>query len=115
MKRTHKRGSDPTEKDSLGIVRNLPRACTDERAAVEFLERHRWADTPACPRCGDVNVYQMRDRKTGERSKRYLWRCKGCFEQFSVRIGTIFEDSRIPLKHWCYAVWALCASKKGIS
>jgi len=56
----------------------------------------------------------MRSRN-GQRSKRYLWRCRGCAEQYTVRIGTVFEDSRIPLKHWCYAFWAACASKKGVS
>ena len=90
-------------------------ACVDERTAVEFVERQRWGDVPVCPRCRDTDVYQMRERKTGERNKRYLWRCNACGNQFTVRIGTIFEDSRIPLKHWCYAFWAACASKKGVS
>jgi transposase-like protein len=44
-----------------------------------------------------------------------LWLCKGCKRQFTVRIGTVFEDSRIPLMHWCYAFWAACSSKKGVS
>ncbi len=103
------------EKDSTGSLAALPRACTDERAAVEFIERQRWGDQAACPRCGVMDVYQMRDRQTGERSKRWLWRCNGCGGQFTVRIGTVFEDSRIPLRHWCYAFWAACASKKGVS
>jgi len=90
-------------------------ACVDELTAVEFIERHRWGNNPACPRCGDTEVYQMRDRETGERSKRFLWLCRGCKQQFTVRIGTIFEDSRIPLKHWCFAFWAACSGKKGVS
>ncbi len=81
---------------------------------MEFVERQRWNDDPACPRCGDVNVYQMRGRD-GSRSARFLWRCRGCRRQFTVRIGTIFEDSPIPMRHWCYAFWAACASKKGVS
>ncbi len=115
MATRHKRGADPAEKDATGIIRELPEACTDERKAVEFLERQRWGDHPACPRCGDLSVYQMRDRQTGERSKRFLWKCNGCGEQFTVRIGTIFEESRIPLRHWCFAFWAACSSKKGVS
>ena len=51
----------------------------------------------------------------GGRSSRYLWRCRGCRRQYTVRIGTIFEDSRIEMRHWCYAFWAACASKKGVS
>lgn len=92
----------------------LPRACSDERAAVEFMERQRWGDTPACPRCGDTDVVQMQS-KGGARNARYLWRCYGCKQQFTVRVGTIMEDLPIPLRHWCYAFWAACAGKKGVS
>lgn len=97
------------------LVAEIPRACCDELAAVEFLEAQRWGDTPACVRCGSVNVYQMKDAKTGERNKRFLWRCRDCKEQYTVRIGTVYEESRIPLKHWCYAFWRACTSKKGVS
>lgn len=101
--------------DKSEIVTSIPMACADERAAVEFLEAQRWGDCPGCPRCGDTAVYQMTDAKTGERNRRFLWRCRGCKRQFTVRIGTVFEDSRIPLRHWCYAFWAACSSKKGVS
>lgn len=97
------------------IVKELPAACGDEAAAVEFIERRRWSDTPCCPHCGSIGVYQMCRRETGERNKRYLWRCRDCNKQYTVRIGTVFEDSRIPLRHWCYAFWAACDSKKGVS
>lgn len=101
--------------DKSRIVAQLPEACQNETSAVEFMEAQRWGDTPRCPHCGDVNVYQMRDRATGQRNKRYLWRCRDCKQQYTVRIGTVFEESRIPLRHWCYAFWAACASKKGVS
>jgi len=97
------------------VVKALPLACTDEGEAVKFLEAQRWGGVPACPHCGDTDVYQMVDAKTGERSKRYLWRCHGCKKQFTVRVGAIFEDSRIPLRHWCHAFWLACSSKKGVS
>ena len=57
----------------------------------------------------------MRDRQTGERSKRFLWRCRSCGRQYSVRVGTVMEDSRIPARHWVFAFWAACSSKKGVS
>lgn len=95
-------------------VMELPLACATEEAAVEFLERQRWGSNPACPRCGDTAVYAMRNAE-GKRHHRFLWRCRGCKRQFTVRIGTVFEDSRIPLRHWCYAFWAACSSKKGVS
>src|SRR2546428_506275 len=101
--------------DKSEIVAAIPAACSDEHTAVTFMERQRWGDSPACPRCGDTDVYQVTDRKTGERSRRFLWDCRGCRRQFTVRIGTILEDSRVPLRHWCYAFWAACASKKGVS
>ncbi|MGD9109551.1 MAG: IS1595 family transposase [Phycisphaerales bacterium] len=101
------------ESDSW-VLKNIPKACSDEKAAVEFMEKQRWGNTPACPRCGDTNVHQMKDSK-GKRNKRFLWRCHGCKRQFTVRIKTVMEDSRIPLKVWCFAFWAACASKKGVS
>lgn len=101
-------------KDKSPLVAELPAACANEDAAVEFLERQRWGDTPGCPRCGDTDVKQIIG-KTGQRGPRYLWRCYGCKQQFTVRIGTIFGESKIPLRHWCYAFWAACASKKGVS
>ena len=96
------------------ILRAIPAACADEAKAVEFIEGLRWGADPACPRCGDTEVSQMKDRQ-GNRNTRYLWRCQGCKKQFTVRIGTIFEDSRIPLRIWCHAYWRACSSKKGVS
>lgn len=110
------RGQRKVGSDRSEIIAQLPRACQDETAAVEFLEEQRWSETGmCCPRCGDTNVYQMKDRKSGERSKRFLWRCNGCKQQYTVRTGTVYEDSRIPLRHWCYAFWKACSSKKGVS
>ena len=95
------------------LIGEIPLACSDELTAVEFFEKQRWGDTPACMKCGSVDVYKMRDAKTGERNKRFLWRCHDCKEQFTVRIGTVYEESRIELRHWCYAFWRACTSKKG--
>jgi transposase-like protein len=102
--------------DKSDIVREIPMACADETAAVELFEQIRFGDDPFCPRegCGSLNVYQMKDRE-GNRNERYLWRCRDCGRQFTVRIGTVMEDSPIPLRHWAYAFWAACSSKKGVS
>ena len=97
------------------VITELPAACADEKAAVEFMEKQRWGEHPACPRCGDLDVYQMKDSKTGERQANFRWRCHGCKEQFTVRIGTVFEDSRAELRHWCFAFWRAATSKKGVS
>lgn len=94
------------------IIDELPLACSDETAARAFLERQRWGDTPCCPHCGDTAVYRM----SGESAQRRgLLRCRGCKEQFTVRVGTIFGDSPIPLHKWCRAFWEMAAAKNGIS
>jgi transposase-like protein len=98
----------------------LPLACSNERAAVEFMEFQRWGDSPCCPRCGGLNVYQMQDSKMGGRQKNYRWFCRDCKQaelppQYTVRTGTVFEDSRIELRHWCFGFWRASTSKKGVS
>jgi transposase-like protein len=96
-------------------IAELPAACTDEAAAVAFIEKQRWGDTPCCPHCGSVDVYQMKDRQTGHRNKDFRWRCRSCSALYTVRTGMVMEDSRIPLRHWCFAFWRACTSKKGVS
>jgi transposase-like protein len=102
--------------DKTAIIAALPKACADELAAVEFIESLRWSESgPCCQRCGDTDVYKMTDRKTRQRNKRFLWKCNGCQKQYTVRVGTVMEDSRIPLRFWAYALWKACSSKKGVS
>lgn len=96
------------------VIKRLPLACANEESAVLFLEYQRWGDTPACPHCGSVDVYKMKGRD-GKRNKRFLWKCNDCTQQYTVRKGTVFEESRIPLRHWCFAFWRACSSKKGVS
>lgn len=97
------------------VIRELPMACADESAAVEFIEKQRWGNCPCCPRCGDMDVYQMMNRANNERQKNYRWRCRGCTKQYTVRTGTVFEESRIELRHWCFTFWRACTSKKGVA
>jgi transposase-like protein len=101
--------------EKSAIIGQIRLACANELAAVEFLEQQRWSGAPCCVRCQSKNVYKMVDAKTGQRNKRFLWRCHDCKEQYTVRIGTVYEESRIPLKHWCYAFWRSSTSKKGVS
>lgn len=96
------------------IAKRIPLACSDEAVAVAFMEEQRWGDTPCCPRCGDTEVTQMK-AKDGTRNARFLWRCHGCKQQFTVRVGTIMEDSPIPMRHWCLAFYRAASSKKGVS
>jgi transposase-like protein len=101
-------------KNASPVLAALKHAAVSEPLAVAFLEQQRWGDAPACPRCGLADVYQMKDANGG-RNKDYRWRCKGCKQMFTVRTGTIFEETRLPLRVWVYAFWKACSSKKGIS
>lgn len=96
------------------VLNEARMAIGDEARAVAFWERYRWNDTPACVHCGDVDVYQMRNRQ-GERDARWRWRCRGCGKQYSVRVGTVMEGSNLPFRHWTLALWLWCSSKKGFA
>lgn len=92
-------------------------ACfSDEEKAIETLEGIRWPNGVECPHCGHDKAYHLkRKESTTTRSNRKLWKCASCRKQFSVQVGTIFEDSHIPLNKWLAAFYLMCSSKKGIS
>lgn len=82
----------------------------DLDVATEFVKNLRWPDGPVCDRCGTVdNAYYL--------AKRRVWKCKNgkCGRQFSVKVGTIFEDSPLGLDKWLPAVWLIANSKNGVS
>jgi transposase-like protein len=85
----------------------------NEDAAFEYVEGQLWPDGPVCPHCqatgGKIG------RLTGKSTRPGLRKCYACRKQFTVRIGTIFEDSHLPLRLWLQAIHLLCASKKGHS
>jgi len=89
----------------------------DDDKARAFLEKMRWPDGPICPHCGVIGEsYRLEPKPNGETHVRKgVWKCGKCREQFSVTVGTIFEDSHIPLHKWLLAIHLLCASKKGMS
>lgn len=97
------------------VLRELPKACSDEGAAVEFFEGQRWPNGAFCARCASVDVYPMKNSKTGERQANYRWRCRDCNKQFTVRSGTVMEESPVPLTVWAFAFWQARAGKKGVS
>jgi transposase-like protein len=91
----------------------------DADAAREYLEAKRWPDGAACPHCGVIGeatkLEMQAESKKGTHARKGVWKCKACEKQFSVTIGTIFEDSHLPLNKWLHAFHLLCASKKGMS
>lgn len=82
---------------------------SDQDVCRDFVANLRWPDGVTCPRngCGSANAHFISTRK--------IWRCNGCKKQFSVKVGTIFEDSPIGLDKWLPAIWLLTADKKGVS
>ncbi len=95
-------------------LKGLAKSYHSEDAAREVIEQFRWPDGVACPRCGSVDVVKVPGARAG------LYRCRDCRRsktknQFTVTVGTIFEDSHIKLNIWLQAISLMCSSKKGIS
>tara|TARA_R110002110_G_scaffold385587_1_gene597218 strand:+ start:138 stop:1067 length:930 start_codon:yes stop_codon:yes gene_type:complete len=95
----------------------------DEAAAFAHVEAMLWADGPVCPHCGVVDsayrltgVRTKASKKNPEGKERHgLWKCRECRKQFTVRKGTIFEESHIEMHKWLQAIHLMVSSKKGIS
>ena len=84
----------------------------NEKAAFKYVEGIIWKEGKKCPHCGNVRkIYELK----GESTRIGLNKCGECRKQFTVRIGTIFEDSKIPLHKWLQAFYLICSSKKGCS
>ncbi len=84
----------------------------NEDKARKFLEAVRWYNGVICPHCGAIGKHY---KLKGKSTRKGLWKCAGCREQFTVTVGTIFEGSKIPLHKWLLAVYLMCSSKKGMS
>lgn len=76
----------------------------------------RWPNHAACPHCGGVDPYKLTPNATSIKpGRKGLYKCRACRKQFTVTVGTVFEDSRIPLSKWLLALHLLASSKKGLS
>ena len=84
---------------------------SDENKAREHLERLHWPDGAECPHCESMNVTKV----GGTTARPGLYMCNSCRQQFTVTVGTIMEDSKIPLTKWLMAYALINGSKKGIS
>jgi transposase-like protein len=83
-----------------------------QAAAFQYVEAHLWPNGPVCPRCGEK---ERVGRLNGKTTRPGLCKCYMCTKPFTVRIGTIFESSHLPLHLWLQVIHLMCASKKGIS
>ncbi len=84
----------------------------DEAAAYAYVEARLWANGRVCPHCG---VIDRSGPLKGKSSRVGLYKCYACRKAFTVKIGTIFEDSHIAMRDWLTAIHLICSSKKGIS
>lgn len=80
---------------------------SDRDVALAFMAGLRWPDGVACPRCGGADPTFLKTRR--------IWKCRECKKQFSVKVGTVFEDSPIGLEKWLPCLWMLANCKNGIS
>ncbi|MFZ3328158.1 MAG: IS1595 family transposase [Methylocella sp.] len=83
---------------------------TDEAKATAHMEADRWPDRAYCPHCGSLNVHKMAGK-----TQAGMFLCNDCRDKFTVRTGSIFERSHIPLRKWLLATYLMAASKKGMS
>src|SRR3954465_15988972 len=80
---------------------------SDPDTCNTFMAQMRWPEGVTCPNCEGMAVSYI--------STRRLWKCKACKKQFSVKVGTVMEDSAITLDKWMVAIWLLANAKNGIS
>ncbi len=89
-------------------------AFTDDDKAREAFEGIRWPDGPYCPHCGNAEQEKIA-KGHGNAHRHGLYYCAACNGQFTVTVGTVAEDSKIPLSKWLFAMHLMGASKKGMS
>ncbi len=88
------------------------KALQDETAAYRWVEAQIWPNGPVCPHCGGVDrISPMKGKST----RIGTYKCYQCRKPFTVKVGTVFEDSHVPMRIWLQAMVLMCSSKKGIS
>lgn len=85
----------------------------DEAAAFAYLEARIWPEGPVCPKCGAGA--DRCGKLAGKTTRPGLWKCYACMKPFTVKMGTVFESSHVPLHVWLQAVHLMVSSKKGVS
>lgn len=91
----------------FSTLQEMMQAFGDEQRCIDHLRAIRWADGAYCPYCGCKRVYHFKDGRNHK--------CKDCGKRFSIKVGTIFEDSKVPLSKWFTAIWLATSHKKGIA
>ena len=84
----------------------------NEQAAYDYIEARIWPSGRVCPHCG---VVDRSGALKGKSTRIGVYKCYACRKPFTVKVGTIFEDSHVPMHLWLQAIVMMCSSKKGIS
>ncbi|MDZ4692856.1 IS1595 family transposase [Terricaulis sp.] len=82
-------------------------AFPDEQSAIDHLRAIRWRKGAYCPHCGGTRIMHFKDNRTHK--------CSDCRQRFSIKVGTIFEDTKLPLRKWFAAIWLITNHPKGIA
>jgi transposase-like protein len=96
--------------DATNLPKTLQEAIgyfSDKETCTTFMAQLRWPEGVTCPNCDGKAVSYL--------STRFMWKCKACKKQFSVKVGTIMEDSPIGLDKWLAAIWLIANCKNGVS
>src|SRR5207247_9154025 len=101
-----RRSQPPETVQAVDLTKLIERYGSEDKCHA-YLEDLRWPDGVECPRCQSKKISRI--------AKRRQFDCDGCRYQFSVRVGTIFHDSKLPLWKWFLAVYMMGESKKSVS
>src|SRR5882724_5919873 len=90
-------------------LKELIASMPTEQQCREYMEKSRWGNDPFCPHCSSTKPYRLKDGKT--------YRCSSakCRKDFTVTVGTVFENSKVKLSSWLMAAYILGGHRKGIS
>src|SRR5665213_2965794 len=109
-----KSGKNPT--GDLTLIQIAAKFSTEE-AAREYFEKLRWPHGPVCPHCGNVDqgrIYKVTPNPK-KKIRAGLYKCAECLQGFTAKMGTVCEDSHIPLNKWLIGFYMMCASKTQVS
>jgi transposase-like protein len=110
-----KRENQEFSAEELNLI-TLAQEYSDEDRARSLLESLRWPKGPVCPHCKAEKPYVLTPKTDSKRpGRKGLYKCRECRKQFTVTVGTVFEDSHINLSKWLMAIFLLCSSKKAMS
>ena len=79
----------------------------DEQSSIDYFTNIRWKNGEYCPYCKHDHIYHYADKRT--------YKCKLCCQKFSIKVGTIFENSKVPMRNWLMAIFIMTTHKKGTS